>query len=121
MNASKTVCIDQIPKVIAAAKESQFIREQLRPLLDAGWAGCETHAHNTIRERSPHVWVAAKPNQDGSFDIYSGPGAVYCKVKSGRRGPGVRRQAEKGGRGSGSELAVSRARTREVRKSARSE
>ena len=82
MNASKTVCIDQIPKVIAAAKESQFIREQLRPLLDAGWAGCETHAHNTIRERSPHVWVAAKPNQDGSFDIYSGPGAVYCKVKS---------------------------------------
>lgn len=82
MNASKTVCIDQIPKVIAAAKESQFIREQLRPLLDAGWAGCETHAHHTIRERSPHVWVAAKPNQDGSFDIYSGPGAVYCKVKS---------------------------------------
>ena len=82
MNASKTVCIDQIPKVIAAAKESRFIREQLQPLLDAGWVGFEPHAHNTIRRQSPHVWVQAKANQDGSFDIYSGPGDVHCKVKS---------------------------------------
>lgn len=82
MNASKTVCIDQIPKVIAAAKESLFIRDKLQPLLDAGWVDLETQAHNTIRSQSPHVWVAAKPNQDGSFDIYSGPGGVRCKVKS---------------------------------------
>ncbi len=82
MNASKTVCTDQIPKVIEAAKESRFIREQLQPLLDAGWSDWETQAHYSIRRQPPQVWVAAKPNQDGSFDIYSGLGDLHCKVKS---------------------------------------
>ena len=82
MNASKTVCTDQIPRVIEAAKESLFIREQLQPLLDAGWTDFETHAHNAIRRQSPQVWVAATPHQDGSFTIYTGPGDVHCKVQS---------------------------------------
>ena len=82
MNASKTVCIDQIPKVIEAAKESLFIREQLQPLLDAGWSDWETQALCTIRTESPRVSVTARPSQDGSFTIYTGPGDVRCKVKS---------------------------------------
>ena len=82
MNASKTVCTDQIPKVIEAAKESLFIRERLQPLLDAGWTDGEIWAHNTIRKQSPRVWVTAEPNQDGSFTILSGPGGVRCKVES---------------------------------------
>ena len=82
MNPFKTVCTDQIPKVIEATKGSLFIREQLQPLLDAGWTDFETHAHSAIRRQSPQVWVAAKPNQDGSFTIYSGPGDVRCEVES---------------------------------------
>ena len=82
MNASKTVCTDQIPKVIEAAKERLSIREKLQPLLDAGWLEGETLAQYTIRRQSPRVWVTAEPNQDGGFDIYSGPGNVHCKVKS---------------------------------------
>ena len=54
MNASKTVCIDQIPKVIAAAKESLFIREQVAASTRR-WVGpiWETQAHNTIRSQNP--------------------------------------------------------------------
>ena len=82
MSPSETVCTNQIPKVIEAAKESLFIREQLQPLLDAGWSDWETRALYTIRRESPRVWVTASPNQDGSFTIYTGPGDVLCKVKS---------------------------------------
>ena len=82
MNASKTVCTDQIPKVIEAAKESLFIREQLQPLVDAGWFGAETMAHYRIRRQSPRVWVAAKPDPDGGFDVYTSPGDGHCKVES---------------------------------------
>ncbi len=82
MNASKTVCTDQIPRVIEAAKESLFIRQQLQPLIDAGWFDGETMAHYTIRRRSPRVFVAAEPDQDGSFDVYTSPGDGHCKLQS---------------------------------------
>ena len=82
MNVFKTVCTDQIPKVIEAAKENLFVRQQLQPLLDAGWSDWETQALCTIRTQSPRVSVTARPNQDGSFTVYSNPGDVRCKVKS---------------------------------------
>lgn len=82
MNASKTVCIDQIPKVIEAAREHLSIRKKLQPLLDAGWFDGTTQAHRTIRGQSLRVWVVAKPNQDGSFDVYTGPGDMHGRVES---------------------------------------
>ena len=82
MNAPKTVCTDQIPKVIEAAKENLFIRQQLQPLIDAGWFDGETMVHYTIRRQSPRVFVAAKPDQDGSFDVYTSPGNGHCKLQS---------------------------------------
>lgn len=82
VNASKTVCIDQIPKVIEAAREHLSIREKLQPLLDAGWFDGNTQAHRTIRGQSLRVGVVAKPNQDGSFDVYTIPGDVHGKVES---------------------------------------
>ena len=68
--------------MIEVAKANLFIREQLQPLLDAGWSDWETRALYTIRTESPRVSVTATPNQDGSFTIYAGPGDVLCKVKS---------------------------------------
>ena len=80
MNASK--CIDQIPKVIQAAKDNLSARKKLQPLFDAGWGDGDTLANYTIREESPRVWVAANVDQDGTFNIFTGPSDVRCKVKS---------------------------------------
>ena len=80
MTASK--CTDQIPRVIQAAKENLSKRAKLQPLFDAGWNDGDTLAHYTIREQSPRVWVAALVDQDGSFNISTGPFNVGCKVKS---------------------------------------
>ena len=80
MNAPK--CTDQIPKVIQAAQENLSARKKLQPLFDAGWNDGDTLADYTIRNRPPRVWVAAKIDQDGSFEIFTGPSNVRCKVKS---------------------------------------
>ena len=81
MNPFKTACTDRFRGDRGREREP-VIREQLQPLLDAGWSDWETQALYTIRTESPRVSVTARPNQDGSFTIHTGPGDVRCKVKS---------------------------------------
>lgn len=77
-------CTDQIPKVIQAAKENLSARERLKPLIAAGWTredGSPPLAVYHIRREFPAIWVSATAEQDGSFNIFTGPSGA-CRVKS---------------------------------------
>ena len=74
-------CLDKIDSVLEGLKGKMHVREQLKPLFDAGWKDLGDMAHITIRER-PGVWVGVSANEHGGLVMTAAPGAVKCEIKS---------------------------------------